>query len=146
MYHLRNWQAIGHRVSTPTVPGPNSTAGFFMGGRSQVPETDTDTRALFAYEGRRLAQLDYSAADYWLILLDYSAAGSHANVAGQPTAKGFRLSAFNWDNRYTAPGFHDFRLKNVDFRLKNVDFIMKTERRSVSFGVVGVPRRVQGEQ
>ena len=55
-----------------------------MGGRSQVPETDTDTRALFAYEGRRLAQLDYSAADYWLILLDYSAAGSHANVFSQP--------------------------------------------------------------
>ena len=33
------------------------------------------------------------------VLLDYSAAGSHANVAAQPTAKVFRLSAFNWDNR-----------------------------------------------
>ena len=84
----------------------NSAAGYFM-GYGQVPETDADTQALFAYEGRRLAKLigvSDGLVDASRVLLEYSPAGSYANVAAQPTAKVFRLSAFDWGNR-RAVGF-----------------------------------------
>ena len=90
---------INLRHSTADIG--NSAAGYFM-GYAQVPETDAQTRALFAYEGRRIAGLigvSDGLSDASRMLLEYSAEGSHALLAAQPTAKVFRLSAFDWGDR-----------------------------------------------
>ena len=100
--------------------------GYFM-GYSALPTSSPELRALNAYEARRLAALvgGYSAGDdssgvaggsanptkyncslldCTHLLLDYSAAGSHADLVAQPTAKLFKMSAFGWDDR-DAVGF-----------------------------------------
>lgn len=90
----------------------NSAAGFFM-GYSQVQATNAPTRALYAYEGRRLARIigggsgaarkncgaGLGSLDCSRMLLEFAAGGSHASLAAQPLAKAFRLSAFDWDGR-----------------------------------------------
>jgi hypothetical protein len=71
-------------------------------------------RALYAYVARRFVRIiarnattgryDCSKIDCPRMLLDYSAAGSHADLVAQPTAKLFKMSAFGWDDR-NAVGF-----------------------------------------
>lgn len=97
--------------------GLNNSAASFMMGYSMVPSTNQATQALFAYESRRLAQLISGGAgmqtscgaslgslDCAKLLLDFNPNGTHSNLAAQPLGKVFRLSAFEWNNRY-AIGF-----------------------------------------
>ena len=94
----------------------NSAAMYFM-GYAALPTSSLALRRLCAYEGRRLARLiagyagagevdsyDCTRIDCARLLLDYSAAGSHADLLSQPRARVFRLSAFGWDGR-AAVGF-----------------------------------------
>jgi hypothetical protein len=105
----------------------NSAAGYFM-GYAALPTSSPALRDLNAYEGRRLAKLiagsdgggdgggggggggggdtkyNCSKIDCARLLLGYSAAGTHADLAAQPTARVFKLSAFGWDGR-DAVGF-----------------------------------------
>ena len=80
-------------------------------------EVGAAVRALSAYEARRLAKLlagcagsdgslkyNCSKVDCARLLIDYSPAGTHADLVAQPTARLFRMSAFGWDGR-AALGF-----------------------------------------
>ena len=90
-------------------------AGYFM-GYAALPTSSPRLRALSAYEARRLAKLfggaggaspaayDCSRIDCARLLLGYSSAGARADLAAEPTAKVFRMSAFGWDGR-DAVGF-----------------------------------------
>lgn len=99
---------------------------LFM-GYSQLPTSSPRLRSLCAYEARRLAKLvasftdangitkyncsgifesylynntgTHGKIDCAYLLIDFSAAGTAAEILAQPTAKVFQLSAFGWDNR-----------------------------------------------
>jgi hypothetical protein len=108
------------------VYNEGSDPSLFM-GYSQLPTSSSGLRSICAYEGRRLAKLvagftDPSGAtkyncsgifDSYLhnntgppgrmncayLLIDYSAAGTDAEIQALPTAKCFKLSAYGWDDR-----------------------------------------------
>jgi hypothetical protein len=103
----------------------NSAAGYFM-GYSALPTSNEQLRSLCAYEARRLAKLvggyasgeaptagatgratteyNCSLIDCARLLIDYSAAGTDAEIQSLPTARLFKLSAFGWEGR-NAIGF-----------------------------------------
>lgn len=95
----------------------NSAAGYFL-GYGRIPTSSPSAASLFSYEGRRLADIisggngtsppdrryDCTVLDCARLLLEYSAAGSHALLEEEPTARVFRLSAFGWGGR-KAVGF-----------------------------------------
>eukprot|EP00729_Bicosta_minor_P009422 gene9422-29630_t len=108
------------------VYNEGSDPSLFM-GYSQLPTSSSQLRSICAYEGRRLAKLvgsykdpsgvtKYNCSgifdsylhnnttppgrmDCAYLLIDYSAAGTDAEIQALPTAKSFKLSAYGWDDR-----------------------------------------------
>jgi hypothetical protein len=109
------------------VYNEGSDPSLFM-GYAQLPTSSTQLRSLCAYQGRRIAKLIASFTDpatgdtkyncsglfdsylhnntgtqgkidCAFLLIDYSAAGTDAEIQALPTAKVFKLSAYGWDNR-----------------------------------------------
>jgi hypothetical protein len=99
----------------------NSAAQYFM-GYSALPTSSSSVRSMCAYEARRLATLiggyasgaaegvdpahgaapmkfNCSLIDCARIMIDYSAAGTYADIQALPTARLFKLSAFGWEGR-----------------------------------------------